>query len=149
MFLLVHTSEVKLKGLQRTKSEKIPKASSEYNAKEASGDIKNNLNGELPTLSPAEQDRLDENDTNMDSDAPDMLVDQGTRTSSSDTNNVIDEDLNSTDVKNFERTHSGALWDVFRRQDIPKLIEYLGCHRKEFGEPESVINDSVRFLFPT
>ena len=37
------------------------------------------------------------------------------------------------EANNLEGSQAGAVWDVFRRQDLPKLNEYLAAQREGFG----------------
>ncbi|XP_059629030.1 uncharacterized protein LOC132271608 isoform X2 [Cornus florida] len=42
-----------------------------------------------------------------------------------------------------EVVHGGAVWDIFRRQDVPKLMEYLQKHWKEFHHINNAPVESV------
>ncbi|KAJ7951310.1 lysine-specific demethylase JMJ25 [Quillaja saponaria] len=69
--------------------------------------------------------------------------------------NNISEDPESSDTKHDRRkysmntnnesevVHGGAVWDIFRRQDVPKLIEYLEKHKEEFHHINNLPVNSV------
>ncbi|CAL0308626.1 unnamed protein product [Lupinus luteus] len=57
---------------------------------------------------------------------------------------------NNTSSKNFfqnddhlETEHGSAVWDIFRKQDVPKLMEYLKKHHKEFRHINNLPVNSV------
>ncbi|KAL8550780.1 hypothetical protein ACS0TY_000019 [Phlomoides rotata] len=49
----------------------------------------------------------------------------------------------SRGVDSTEIAHGAAVWDIFRRQDVPKLAEYLEKHHKEFRHYNNSPVDSV------
>lgn len=57
-----------------------------------------------------------------------------------------DEDIEQSDDRVSDIKYGGALWDIFRRQDVPKLTEYIKKHQREF---RSINNSPVRSLIHT
>ncbi|KAF8392608.1 hypothetical protein HHK36_022954 [Tetracentron sinense] len=146
VYLLMHTSEVKLKGWQRTKIEKIQKVFMESSANESLGELGTSLNeeGNSPGLALSEHDKQNECVADLNTNKDEIMEDQGIEvTSGCEGKEVSSGHLSKDSGVVSEKAHSGALWDVFRRQDVPKLIEYLTVHWKEFQKPASPANDLV------
>lgn len=51
-----------------------------------------------------------------------------------------------TSVEGMEHPEGGALWDIFRRQDTPKLEEYLRKYYKEFRHVDCLPVDQVNLV---
>eukprot|EP00258_Populus_trichocarpa_P026526 XP_024442545.1 uncharacterized protein LOC7475185 [Populus trichocarpa] len=63
-------------------------------------------------------------------------------TSSADLNESVNRDCTEGNHTS-ELVYGGAVWDIFRRQDVPKLIEYLKRHQKEFRHVSSLPVNTV------
>ncbi|GAY57421.1 JmjC domain-containing protein JMJ24 [Citrus sinensis] len=140
VYLLVHMGEVKL---PTTEDEKIQSSSRESEVNESVGDPeKVSGEGSFPDLSLGGHDVNNEHVEKSATDEDEIMEDQGVETGTAEEKTVKSERLNGySDVS--EKTHPGAHWDVFRRQDVPKLIEYLREHWTDFGRPDGVTNDFV------
>ncbi|TXG49050.1 hypothetical protein EZV62_024925 [Acer yangbiense] len=141
VYLLVHTCEMKL---QKTKVENIQSSSAECEVNESTGNPQKGLDEEsLPDLSLGGHDIENEDGEKSTADENEMMEDHGIEVAARKEEIVNSEQSNIDGVDISEECHPGAYWDVFRRQDVPKLIEYLQEHWMDFGKSESLINDFV------
>lgn len=144
MYLLVHTCEVKLKGWQGTNIEKMKISLEEFRVKEM--DQETCLDGRSPDMLCSNHVMENEYEARFDEDKDERMVDQDIGNTSAVEGDTVNSEQSNGDGEDFsEKTVPGVLWDIFRHQDVPKLIDYLRIHWKEFGEPYSETNDFVSF----
>ncbi|XP_059659957.1 lysine-specific demethylase JMJ28 isoform X2 [Cornus florida] len=99
-------------------------------------------------LSVEDKDRshAKEHDPEFDSEASILLSGTIQSSEESDDQNSVQDDIESAGYsrKKLEYNSCGAQWDIFRRQDAPKLIEYLRRHSNEFSHtycfPKQVVH---------
>ncbi|GAV86982.1 JmjC domain-containing protein/WRC domain-containing protein/zf-4CXXC_R1 domain-containing protein [Cephalotus follicularis] len=145
VYLLVHTCEVKPKGSQKTKTDQIQKSCEESEINESSGDPETDINkAMLPHLSLGGDDIENEGETKSAADGDEKMEDQGIEiVSTCEDKSVNCEQLSRANGNIPAEAHPGAQWDVFRRQDVPKLVKYLQVHWTDVGRVECVTNDFV------
>ncbi|KAL5983831.1 hypothetical protein ACLOJK_017926 [Asimina triloba] len=150
VYLLMHTAEVKLQGWQRVKIEKIQKTFRESDEKEAFGDeeplkIKINVDerSKSPDLTPNSLGQQDETGAGSNG-KEDVKEEQGSDGTSCETNkpSSLHLEKESEDVL-LDKPCPGAIWDIFRRQDVPILNEYLRIHLRENRKLDSSAVTSV------
>ncbi|KAL0321232.1 UNVERIFIED_CONTAM: Lysine-specific demethylase [Sesamum radiatum] len=140
VFLLVHACEVKLKGVQGTRTE-IQNAMAQSETKEMSFHPDIHLNsGGFSNLSP---DGPDGSLTNAHPNDYEKKDDQEIEGSGAAGEKAVNDSENGCNGKILEKTHAGTFWDVFRREDIPKLMEYISMHWKNFQKADNLIDDHV------
>lgn len=145
VYLLVHTCEVKLRGLEKTAVEPMQKDFEELDANKLINDPPLTLSNDgSPNLLLGEHEKQEEQEGSLDL-AKEEGIDN-VANSMAEKEVVSCEDLNGDTKNSSGESRPGAIWDVFRRQDVSKLLEFFKVHSMEFGRPDELTHDSVCFL---
>lgn len=148
VYILMHTCEVKIKGWQRAKIEKIQKTFKEPDLNDVRGDVRVSCTeaGRIPERGLNGHEKPNNYVLGKSDNEDDFMNAQVCNAAEVRSGNEREGELKSsvTDTADMvEKAPVGAVWDVFRRQDVPKLSEYLIVNWKELRKPSSPSSESV------
>ncbi|KAL1567379.1 lysine-specific demethylase JMJ25-like [Salvia divinorum] len=140
VFLLMHSFDAKLKGLQSTQID-VQNTVIQSDTKELHSDSEIHLNRSgLRNSSP---DGMDFSVADAQSDNSEKNVAKGIEESSI----VEEKGVNDSKIRSsgnvLVNVQAGAHWDIFRHEDIPKLMEYVSLHRENFGKADDINDNSA------
>lgn len=137
VYLLMHSMEVHIEGTQRSKPGMTEKPSNISdrgqplkNAHQPNSDL--NLDEKFESSDLGVQEYAKQTDHSLQLNITEGQICGGTERTSFEEKNLNSSFLDSESGKVKQRASAGAIWDVFRRQDVPKLNEFLRVHCKEF-----------------
>lgn len=144
VFLLVHAFDVKSKDLQKTKLD-LQNTVTQSDTKELHSDSEILLNSEgLPNSS--SPNGVDCSMANAHSDDTEKHDDKITEGSSFIEGKCVGDSEIGSSENVLEEVRAGAHWDIFRHEDIPKLMEYISIHWADFGKADSINDNSVSYF---
>lgn len=142
VFLLVHSFEANLKGRQNMEID-IENTAIQSDTKELQNDSEIHLNSDgLPNSSP---DGVNCSLAKAHSDNSKKSDDKGIEESNIIEGNTVGDSKVRSSGDVVEKVQAGAHWDIFRHEDIPKLMEYISMHWEDFGKADNINDDSVSY----
>ncbi|GMN43873.1 hypothetical protein TIFTF001_013066 [Ficus carica] len=142
VYLLVHTCEAKVSGQQRIKNEKMQNIK-ESKERDSQGDQNVGLDvGRSSDTSLGDHSLENGDGASLEENRSERMMDQRLDNTTGVEGDAIScEWLNRDGGDDSKKTRPGVFWDVFRRQDVPQVIEYLRIHHTEFVDPKSEKHD--------
>ncbi|KAI5587268.1 E3 ubiquitin-protein ligase JMJ24 isoform X4 [Populus trichocarpa] len=155
VYLLVHTCEAKAKHCQENGSFDPEKSLEEGRLPDISLGGRNIQEDEVKTAAEKNEKMEDQGVDNTTSiEELERIEDQGAERTTSVPEVERTETIRMEEVEGMEgqqlrknhddipvEIHTGVSWDVFRRQDVPKLTDYLRTRCEDLWKPDNAVHD--------